>query len=241
MGARHEDLRAATGRQHLDDVGLDAVAAFVALAGNLLFLGKERLGTAEVYDPAGTVASLDNAGNDLALSVLVFLVDDLLLGVAHALDEHLFGGLGGDAAEILDRQLEAHLVFKGHVGVDGPGIGQTNFRRRIGHVIVFHHDLELVHLDLALFVVVADLDIEILAIFADDRRAHGLFQGVDQQIAINAPVLADLIDGFFQFRHARHPAKHLQQYYKPEQRRLDQAHRDQPPVLHSKAHQLAFR
>jgi len=94
----------------------------VALAGDLLFLGQERLGAAEVYDPAGPVAALDDAGNDLALAVLVFLVDDLLLGVAHALDDHLLGGLGGDAAEVLDRQLEPHLVLEGDVGVDGLGV-----------------------------------------------------------------------------------------------------------------------
>ncbi len=125
VGARDDDLWPAALGQDLDDEGLDAVAAFVPFAGDLFFLGQKGLGAAEVDDPAGAVPTLDDAADDLALSVLVFLVDDFLLGVAHALDDHLLGGLGRDAAQILDFELEPHLVVELDVGIDLAGLFQV--------------------------------------------------------------------------------------------------------------------
>ena len=48
--------------------------------------------------------ALDDAGDDLAGAVLEFLELALALGVADLLEDHLLGGLGGDAAELDRRQ-----------------------------------------------------------------------------------------------------------------------------------------
>jgi hypothetical protein len=102
VGAGDDDLRPAAFLANVDDQTFDAVALAEALARDLLVLGQQGLGAAEVDDPARTVAALDDAADDLALAVLVFLVNDLLLGVAHALDDDLLGALGCDAPQVLD-------------------------------------------------------------------------------------------------------------------------------------------
>jgi len=48
--------------------------------------------------------ALDHAVHDLADTVLEFVVLAFALGVAHLLEDHLLGGLRGDAAEIDRRQ-----------------------------------------------------------------------------------------------------------------------------------------
>ena len=63
-----------------------------------------RLAAAEIDDDVAVFDALDHAVDDLADAVLELLVLALALGVAHALHDHLLGGLGGDAAEIDRRQ-----------------------------------------------------------------------------------------------------------------------------------------
>ena len=60
-----------------------------------------------------SVAALEaahDAGDDLALAVLELVEDVLALGVADALDDHLLGGLRGDAAEALALLLQLEQV-----------------------------------------------------------------------------------------------------------------------------------
>ena len=79
------------------------------------------------------------------------------------------------------------------------GVLKGNFADRV--VNVLHDNLELEDLDLARILVEGDLDVHGLAVLARHSAAHGLFKGVDEQVAVNAPVLANLVDGFFQLRH----------------------------------------
>ena len=81
-------------------VGDDAVAGAVRLARRLLAEGQHALRLADVDDDV--VALLEaphDAADELALAVLVLVEDEVALGVADALEEHLLGGLRGDAAE----------------------------------------------------------------------------------------------------------------------------------------------
>ena len=50
---------------------------------------------------AAGVGLLDDARDDVADAVLVLLEHDLALGLAHALEDHLLGGLRGDAPEVV--------------------------------------------------------------------------------------------------------------------------------------------
>jgi hypothetical protein len=74
----------------------------------LLARGQQRLGLA-VVDLDDDIAALEaphDAGHELALLVLVRVEHVLALGLADALDDHLLGGLRGDAAEAVLAELE---------------------------------------------------------------------------------------------------------------------------------------
>ena len=87
---------------NLADDRLDARALLVALAVDLLRPGQQRLDLAEVDEDVPAVAGLlDDAGHDLADAVDVLVVHHLALGLADPLQDHLLGGLRGDAAEVV--------------------------------------------------------------------------------------------------------------------------------------------
>ena len=88
----------------LEDQRADAVADADDLARDLLVAADHALGAAEVDDDVAELDRLDDAGDDLAGAVLEFLVLALALGVADLLEDHLLGGLRGDAAELDRRQ-----------------------------------------------------------------------------------------------------------------------------------------
>ena len=98
--ARHDDLRALGGLAHLDDVGLEPAAVVVVLVLHLLGLRQQRLDPAEVEQRVAGVGLLDDAGDDVALAAGVLLVLHLALGLTDALEDHLLGGLRGDAPEV---------------------------------------------------------------------------------------------------------------------------------------------
>ena len=75
----------------------------VALVLHLLGLRQQRLDLAEVEQRVALVGLLDDAGDDVALAARVLLVLHLALGLADALQDHLLGGLRGDAAEVVGR------------------------------------------------------------------------------------------------------------------------------------------
>ena len=142
--ARHDDLRALGRLAHLDDVGLEAAAVVVVLVLHLLGLRQQRLDLAEVEQRVAGVGLLDDAGDDVALAAGVLLVLHLALRLADALEDHLLGGLRGDATEVVGRVvplardvavlvelLRDHLDLAGlHVDLDERLLG------RVGHALV---------------------------------------------------------------------------------------------------------
>src|SRR5690606_613111 len=100
-GAADEQLRATHLAAHVVQVAPDAVAGADDVARDRLVLRDERLGVAAQVDvDVAALDALDDAGDQLADAVLP-LVDDLrALGLAHALHDHLLGGLRRDAAEV---------------------------------------------------------------------------------------------------------------------------------------------
>ncbi len=73
----------------------------VALVGNLFRLGQQSLHLAEVEQGVAVIALLDDPRHDVALAPGVLLVLAVALGLADALEDHLTGGLGGDAPEVV--------------------------------------------------------------------------------------------------------------------------------------------
>src|SRR5918992_1047520 len=102
IAAREDDLRPLRARPHLRDDRLDAASLLVALAVNLFGSRQERFNLAQVNEDVVAVAGLlDDARDDLRDAVDVLLVHHLALGLADPLQDHLLGGLGGDASEVL--------------------------------------------------------------------------------------------------------------------------------------------
>ena len=100
----------------------------VALAVHLLAARQQRLhALAQLHERVARVGLLDDAGDQLAHAVLVLVEHHVPLGLADPLEDHLLGGLGRDAAEVVRRDValvdliavlrEALLVDLGRLGL----------------------------------------------------------------------------------------------------------------------------
>ena len=107
---------------HVVDIGAHAVAVAQRLARHDLVAADDRLGAAEIDHDVAEFDPLDDAVDDLADAVLVFLILALALGVAHLLHDDLLGGLRGDAAEFDGRQGFEDEVADLSVGVALAGL-----------------------------------------------------------------------------------------------------------------------
>src|SRR5262249_12685682 len=92
VGAAQDDLRAARLAIDVLEERDDPIAGPVALARRLLARRQDRFGAAEVDDDVrAALEPAHDAGDQLALTVLVLVEDQLALCIAHALDDHLLG------------------------------------------------------------------------------------------------------------------------------------------------------
>ena len=103
MRARQRDLWSLGAPSHLEHECADAITGVESLTGDLLTLGQDRLGLADLDDDVTLLDAVDDASQDLAVLALELLEDAVALGVPHALQDHLLGRLGGDATELLRR------------------------------------------------------------------------------------------------------------------------------------------
>ena len=107
MGARQENLRSALFAPDVIDIGANAVARAKHFPRDHFVApdhGFTRAAAAEIDDDIAIFDPLDDAVDDLADAVFVDFILFVALGLANLLDQHLFGGLRGDAAEIERRQ-----------------------------------------------------------------------------------------------------------------------------------------
>src|SRR4030095_11755413 len=113
-------------------------------------------------------------------------------GVAHALQDHLLGGLGGDAAELLRGQLHLDLVVQLGVAVQRAGLGQTDLE--LGIADHLHDLLPGEHLQRAGVAVEVHADVV--------RHAHGLLrrrkqsgvQRLEEDLDPDPLLVADLLN-----------------------------------------------
>ena len=134
MRARQENLRPARLAPHVVDEGADAVAVAEGLARQHLVAAHDRLAAAEIDHHVAVLDPLDDAVDDVADAVLVFLILPVALGLAHLLHDHLLGRLRGDAAVFERRQRLGDVV--------------ADLRGRIARSGVLERDLGRVVLDL---------------------------------------------------------------------------------------------
>ena len=105
---RELDLRPLGRLLDAHDDGLDARAVLVVLGLDLLAARQLGLDAAQLDQRVVTrVALLHDAGDELADAVDVLLVHEVALGLADALQDDLLGGHGGDAPEVVGRDLDA--------------------------------------------------------------------------------------------------------------------------------------
>jgi len=97
---RNNDLRTLWCAPHFDDVGLLAIALPWALERHLLCLRHERLNAAKIEQRVTRISALDDAGNDVALAVSVFLELALRFDLADPLAHHLPECLSRDPAHL---------------------------------------------------------------------------------------------------------------------------------------------
>ena len=113
IGARQDDLRSLRAAVHALDDGAQALARRVALGARLFLARQARLDAAELDDHVAVLEALHRGVHHLADALAVFAEDVLALGLAHLLEDHLLGGLRGDAAEHLGGlgKLDFHVHF----------------------------------------------------------------------------------------------------------------------------------
>src|SRR6266849_22888 len=170
-----------------------------ARARDLLLLGEDGVGAPQVHDDVFLLEALHDAGEELALAPLELVVDDIALGVAHALDDVLLRGLGGDAPELLRRQLGEELVADLGLRID---LRARHLERHLvlGVLDVLDHRLDLEQLDLAQLGVELGLDVLLVAEGLLGRRQHRLLERLQDDVAVDALLLAHLLDDAIQVR-----------------------------------------
>ena len=149
MGAGDVDQRAAAHLVDFQHVHPDHIALVVGFAGDLLAGLKHGVGgivslaDAQEHVAGGGVDAQHGAGHQLLCLVGIAFVSHAPLGFPDALNDHLLGGLGGDAAEFLDVHGDVHRVAHLNVGVIVPGGVDGDLQRGILHLL--HGGLDDVH------------------------------------------------------------------------------------------------
>ena len=119
--------------------------------------------------------------------------DVLALGLAHLLEDHLLGGLRGNASEHVGplRELDFHVDF-GFLAVEVLRLLQRDLRRR---VLDFGDDvLDGEQVDLAGLLVEARLQVLVRLVVLARRRQHGVFDGSDDRVGLDALFLGEGLD-----------------------------------------------
>ena len=117
VGPAQDDLDPLADLADVQDDRPDPLVGVVALAGDLLAPGQDRVGLAQVDDDRPALEPLHRPGDQVAALVLELVEEAVPLGLADLLDDHLLGRLGGDPAQLGRVHLDPVLGR-----FDGPGV-----------------------------------------------------------------------------------------------------------------------
>ena len=200
MGTGNEHLRPLGGAADFHHIHTQAHALHIALALHLLAGSQEGLGglTAGTDAQAGGagagINAGDHAGEDLVLLGGELIIDHAPLGLAHTLDDHLAGGLGGDAAEVTGLDLDADHVAQ--LGLGQLGAGHLQAHLGAGVVDLLHHVLLDEHADGTLLLVGLHADVVAHAFVIPLVGGHQSLGDLLQHIGLgNALFLLNQVDG----------------------------------------------
>ncbi|HEU4938214.1 MAG TPA: hypothetical protein VFT39_17265 [Vicinamibacterales bacterium] len=135
IGSRQHDLRSLRAPIDAANHGSHSVADGVVFCPRLFLARQLRLDAPEFDNDVAVLEPLHHPADHFADALAVFGVDVFPFGFAHFLENHLLGGLRGDAAEIFGRswKLDFHVDL-GLVAVELLRFLQRNLRRWIGHL-----------------------------------------------------------------------------------------------------------
>ena len=154
MGPGNLNHGAPVGSAHIQHINPQQLALHIAFAGDLLVLSQQRVGhfvaLAHTDDHiAGTGYNPGNGAGEQLLGLAgVALVHHAPLCLPDALDHHLLGGLGGNAAELLIVHGDMDLVPHLGVFLIVPGSVDLDFQSGILHL--FHGGLHQVNAEAVL-------------------------------------------------------------------------------------------
>ena len=99
----------------------------VALEGDLLALGQQRLDATEVEQGVAVVVLLDRTGDDVTFTVSELFVHLATLNVTNELHQDLLGRLGGNTTEVVRRgvPLASHVAVE--VELEAPHLDFARF------------------------------------------------------------------------------------------------------------------
>jgi hypothetical protein len=193
MGARQDDLRSPAGNLHTDDIGADPVTLSISLPRDLFLLRQYRVGAPQINDDIAPLEALHDAVDELPFAAFELIVDNLALGIAHTLNNILFGCLSGNAAEHAGIQLTQKLIADFSIRVQALfGLVQGHLNRRIGNIL--HHRFGFEKLHFANLRIKLRFDFPLMTECLLGSGNHGGFQGGDKDRFINPFFFAYLLD-----------------------------------------------
>ena len=199
--SRQENLRSAILAADVIDISPHAVAKLVVLARQRLVAANDRLRPAEVDHDVAVLGALDNAADDLADAVLVFLELALALGLAHFLHDDLLGVLRGHPAEIERRQGLGDKVANLRLGVTLFRVLDGDFGGVERHLL---HDLqEARQLDLARARVDLGADLVLAAVARLRRLLDRVLHRGQHKRPVNGLLARDRVSDLQQFQAVR--------------------------------------
>ena len=142
MTARDDDLRSAQSIFNRDDISAEAIANIVILNHDAFALRHHRFKFSKVENYIGAIEPAHRAADNLARTILEFLVDHFLLDLTNALHHRLLGGLRGDASEILWCDFNFDRVADFHPRFESLRAGERDFILRITDVLDDHETCE---------------------------------------------------------------------------------------------------
>jgi hypothetical protein len=184
VGARQKDLRPAQLLAHIEDIGTHPVAGPERLARQAFVPAHQALGPAEVDRDVAELVALDDAVDDFAGAVLELLVLALTLGFADLLDDHLLGGLGGDAPEVDGREVLDQEFAHAEAGLARRGL----LHGHLGELVLdlLDHLAEPAQVNFAGAPVDFRPDIVLVAVFGAASLADRLLHGLENLFALDA-------------------------------------------------------
>ena len=143
------------------------------------------------------VNSLDDTVYDVSLAALELFVYDLAFGVLHLLNDDLFCRLRRNTSQGVRIHPDAQFVAQLAFGVQVDGFLQGDFL--VGVDDFFNHFLEQKSFEFAEFLVEGHIQVQSAAVLLPDSRFDGLFQRMNQCLAVDTLFPTHLVDQPLEF------------------------------------------